>query len=98
MVSLPLFGCSLIKTFSGHLYNHAKISKSEYRTVLKVLSEGSPEEARNVFTQIMDTFRAQEIQNFQAVENDSHNEGSVGARQRRAEAAESERSSQPSIN
>jgi len=67
VVCLPLFGCYLIKTSSGHLYNYAK-DLEEHRTLLKVLSEGRSEEVRKVFTQIIDTFRAQEIQNFQAAE------------------------------
>ena len=67
VVCLPLFGCYLIKTSSGHIYNRAK-DLEEHRTLLKVLSEGPPEGVRRVFTQIMETFRVQEIQNFQAAE------------------------------
>jgi len=67
VVCPPLCGCYLTKTSSGHLYNHAK-DLEEHRALLKVLSEGTSKEVRSVFTQIMDTFRAQELQNFQAAE------------------------------
>lgn len=65
----PLFGGYLIKSTVGQPYNPAA-DLEEHRMLLKVLQEGTPEEVREVFAKVMETFRNQEVQNFRTNTNE----------------------------
>lgn len=67
VVCPPLFGCYLIKASSGNPYNRAK-DLEEHRALLNALKEGTPEEVKKVFTEVIEVFRASELQNLQDME------------------------------
>ncbi|MFB3923358.1 MAG: GntR family transcriptional regulator [Terriglobia bacterium] len=73
-----IFTGYLIFLFSGDTYDFAQ-DHEEHQTLIAAIQKGGPDEVRRIFTEMMETFRVQDVSNLRLVES-KHSESASEAR------------------